>query len=212
MCRRGELEYLRKHPDVVNAIEAGIFKSAWEHFQNFGAKEGRVYGCCHPPCKFIETHACPLGEAAYNAEYPEVAEAIKRGIFDSAFEHFRNFGRSEGRSYICCHEPNDCRYDKGARLIAAREHPVPEGLCRMDLASSRSVLVTGEKEILPTLERCVDLQNRYCNMGTQDKGTLDEKEADHRVEEEEEHQKEEGEEDEIELDKVERKVENRLAT
>ena len=66
----------------------------------------------------------------------------------------------------------------------------------MDLASSRSVLVTGEKEILPTLERCVDLQNRYCNMGTQDKGTLDEKEADHRVEEEEEHQKEEGEEDE----------------
>jgi hypothetical protein len=69
MYRRGKLDYIRKHPDVLNAIEAGLHKSGCEHFLPFGSQEGRVYQCCHPPCKFIETHVCPLGEAAYNAEY-----------------------------------------------------------------------------------------------------------------------------------------------
>ena len=178
MCRRGELEYQRMYPDVAKAVRAGYFASAWDHYQMVGSQEGRVYGCCHAPCKFIETQACAMGEALYKIQYPEVAEAMKAGSFESAFDHFRRFGRSEGRDYVCCHEPDECRYDKSARLVAALEYPVPDGLCEMNLVSTRSFLIAGDQELLPTLERCLDLQNRYCTSNSQEEGAQDDEKGD----------------------------------
>jgi hypothetical protein len=162
MCETGEKMYKQNYPDVEKSIETGYLASAWEHFDTFGSQEGRIYHCCDAPCNFVETHACSVGESAYRAEYPDVAEAIETGSFQSAFDHFRRFGRSDGRNYGCCVDPKECQYDKRAKLVTALEFPVLDGLCEIKLETSRSDL-SSSNEILPSLERCIDLQYRYCN-------------------------------------------------
>jgi GT2 family glycosyltransferase/glycosyltransferase involved in cell wall biosynthesis len=45
---------------------------------------------------------CPEGEQEYKTAHTDVAEAIKGGYWASAWEHFDNYGRDEGRTYSCC--------------------------------------------------------------------------------------------------------------
>jgi hypothetical protein len=180
ICRTGEKQYQRNYPDVRKSIQSGYLGSAWEHFKTVGFKEGRIYVCCDEPCRFVETHACSKGEAAYKAEYPMVVEAIKAGSFESAFDHFHRIGRSEGRDYVCCDDPNECRYDKCARLVKAVEYPLPEGLCDIDLEMSRNIFSSG-KELLPTLERCIGLQNKFCTSNSQDDGAEDDEAEDNKL-------------------------------
>lgn len=72
--------YLTQNPDVAAAIEAGLFESAEQHFNQFGFSEGR------DPNPYFDT-------SFYLEQNPDVASA---GI--NPLNHFNQFGETEGRS------------------------------------------------------------------------------------------------------------------
>jgi len=77
--------YRKTYPDVAEAIAAGLFRSAKQHFIENGYFEGRW------PFK-------PKVDAQwYIATYPDVAEGLARGNILSAEEHFVHHGYAEGR-------------------------------------------------------------------------------------------------------------------
>lgn len=76
--------YLASNPDVAAAVHAGTM-SAYDHFLQFGAKEGRS--------------PTPLFDPAfYLAQNRDVAQAVSEGIF-SATEHFLMYGLNEARAF-----------------------------------------------------------------------------------------------------------------
>ena len=77
--------YLATYPDVAEAIEAGMFKSAKHHFVENGYFEGRR------PAQF------EVDEEWYLTTYPDVADGIEAGKIVSATEHFFSNGYAEGR-------------------------------------------------------------------------------------------------------------------
>ncbi len=77
--------YRRTYPDVAEAIDAGMFRSAHDHFVQNGYFEGRH------PCE-VE-----VDEDWYVATYEDVAEGIETGEISSAADHFRRHGYKEGR-------------------------------------------------------------------------------------------------------------------
>ena len=44
-CQEGEMAYLACYPDVMNAVGGGGFESGWDHYIQFGRKEGRIWQC-----------------------------------------------------------------------------------------------------------------------------------------------------------------------
>ncbi len=80
-----EVFYRDNYPDVAEAIAAGIYRSAKDHFLANGYLEGR--------------RPFPMAVDAdfYLAENPDVRDAIEDGIFDSAQDHFVRCGYEEGR-------------------------------------------------------------------------------------------------------------------
>ena len=83
-----EAEYLRAHPDVRRAVEAGVFESGLEHFLVFGWREGRAV-VIHPVKDWPES--------AYLSAHADVRDAIARGDVSSGLEHFVRFGQFESR-------------------------------------------------------------------------------------------------------------------
>lgn len=81
-----EKYYLSNNTDVVNAVRAGVFKSGFEHFQQYGLKEGRV-----KVSSFYD-------EQLYLKKNPDVKKAIDAGVFKSGLEHYIQYGEAEGRS------------------------------------------------------------------------------------------------------------------
>ncbi len=77
--------YKTQYPDVADAIEDGLFRSAKHHFIDSGYKEGRIPG------------VVTVDETWYLSRYPDVAESVKNGLFVSAADHFQLFGYKEGR-------------------------------------------------------------------------------------------------------------------
>ena len=80
-----EAWYLRRYPDVAEAIEAGSAVSAHRHFVENGYFEGRF-----PAEPSID-------EQWYLRQYPDVGESVSRGEFQSALRHFLQEGYREGR-------------------------------------------------------------------------------------------------------------------
>ena len=80
-----EAWYRATYGDVDEAIRAGRFASAREHYVTSGYFENRF------------PHAIRVNEAWYLAEYPDVAEALRAGLVSSATEHFESDGFKEGR-------------------------------------------------------------------------------------------------------------------
>lgn len=76
--------YVQTYPDVLVAISQGIFKSAEEHFEKFGAKEGR-----NPNANFDSKY--------YLANNADVLEAVAAGRYASAYDHYIKNGGKEGR-------------------------------------------------------------------------------------------------------------------
>lgn len=74
--------YLAANPDVAAAVEAGLL-TAGEHFQRFGAAEGR------DPNPLFDTDG-------YLAANPDVAAAVTAGLTD-AWTHYFTHGWGEGR-------------------------------------------------------------------------------------------------------------------
>jgi hypothetical protein len=50
---------------------------------------------------WVPTESCPEGEALYMKLYPDVSGAVDQKMFQSAFQHWRDHGHHEGRSYVC---------------------------------------------------------------------------------------------------------------
>lgn len=79
--------YLAENPDVANAVAAGTFSSAFEHFTLLGKFEGRDPG--------------PLfDDSFYQATNPDVSDAVEQGLIPSLFDHFLAAGQFEGRDPI----------------------------------------------------------------------------------------------------------------
>lgn len=77
--------YRRTYPDVADAIDAGLFKSAHDHFVQNGWFEGR------------RPYEIEVDEDWYLANYDDVAEGVETGEIVSAAEHFYQHGYKEGR-------------------------------------------------------------------------------------------------------------------
>ncbi len=82
--------YLGANPDVAQAVDAGDYTSAWDHFRRRGRAEGR-------PGRPEQAGATAFDEAFYRAANPDVDAAIGAGAFRSGRDHYDRFGRAEGR-------------------------------------------------------------------------------------------------------------------
>lgn len=80
-----EAWYLRRYPDVAEAVRAGTFKSAKEHFVNNGYFEGRM------------PFQIEVDERYYLASYPELVESIQKEVIANGQQHFDENGYLEGR-------------------------------------------------------------------------------------------------------------------
>lgn len=81
-----EQVYLQNYPDVKAAVDAGVFPSGLNHFQQFGLAEGRT------------SVSSQYDESAYLAANPDVAAAVQNGILNTGLEHYIFLGEAEGRS------------------------------------------------------------------------------------------------------------------
>lgn len=77
--------YLRRYPDVADAIRNGILASALEHYCHSGYFEHRM------------PYRIEVDSKWYLSEYPDVQLALTRNIFSSAQDHFEQIGYQEGR-------------------------------------------------------------------------------------------------------------------
>lgn len=78
--------YLSHYPDIRSAVNAGVFRSGLEHFQQFGLSEGR-------------TLVSPFyDEQFYSNQNPDIADAVANRTFSSGLQHFIQFGETEGRA------------------------------------------------------------------------------------------------------------------
>ncbi len=80
-----ETWYMQRYPDVAEAVRAGTFKSAKDHFVNNGYFEGRM------------PFPIQVDERYYLSRYPELAESIRREVIASGQQHFDENGYLEGR-------------------------------------------------------------------------------------------------------------------
>lgn len=81
-----EQAYLQQNPDVAEGIRRGLFKSAYDHYVQYGQHENR-------PNAFKI-----FDEQEYLRKNPDVADGIRRGQFKSAYDHYLKFGQYENRS------------------------------------------------------------------------------------------------------------------
>ena len=80
-----ETFYLRHNPDVANAVRVGAFSSGFDHFVNFGVREGRNPSVLYDEAFYLDANL-------------DVAQAVSAGYFASGFEHFLLFGHRENRN------------------------------------------------------------------------------------------------------------------
>jgi 2',3'-cyclic-nucleotide 2'-phosphodiesterase (5'-nucleotidase family) len=119
--------YLQRNADVRLAVNAGVFRSAFEHFIAAGQFEGRDPSTLFNSNFYLQrnpdvqqtvnnrsirsalTHFIDFGQleqrqpsiefnpSFYLRQNPDVQAAVTVGTIGSAFQHFVQFGRSEGR-------------------------------------------------------------------------------------------------------------------
>ena len=92
-CAEGEEIYIGVYEDVANAVQAGVYKTGFDHWNRDGKAEGRTYFC--------ENGLCPKGETLYLNAHEDVATAVKNGVYKNGFDHWIDNGKAEGRSYFC---------------------------------------------------------------------------------------------------------------
>jgi hypothetical protein len=80
-----ETWYLKRYPDIANAIKQGLVPSAREHFINDGYFEGRL------------PFPIQVNEAWYLKQNEGVADYVRRGLLESGQQHFEENGYQEGR-------------------------------------------------------------------------------------------------------------------
>lgn len=80
-----ETWYLERYPDIADAIEKGLVKSARLHFVNDGYFEGRI------------PFPIRVDERYYLEQNSGVAEYVRKGMLESGQQHFDENGYTEGR-------------------------------------------------------------------------------------------------------------------
>jgi GT2 family glycosyltransferase/glycosyltransferase involved in cell wall biosynthesis len=75
--------YMKRHPDIAMAIEAGGYRNAYQHFLNNGVFELRA------PSEALDLRY-------YAGRYPSVRADIERRVARDAFEHYLAIGRPSG--------------------------------------------------------------------------------------------------------------------
>ena len=80
-----EAAYLRANPDVAQAVQSGVLTSAYQHYQQWGANEGR------DPNDMFD-------EAWYLAYNTDVAAAVRSGQLTNGYQHYQSYGWAENRS------------------------------------------------------------------------------------------------------------------
>ena len=84
--------YLKKYPDVAEAVKKGSFTSGYEHYKKYGQKEKRL------PVPPMPTE---FNEAEYLELNPDVAKAVKDGSFVSGAHHYLIYGWEEKQRKVC---------------------------------------------------------------------------------------------------------------
>lgn len=79
-----ETMYLARNSDVAQAVARGEFASGMDHYQRYGAAEGRL-------------QPVALDEAFYLSQNEDVAKAVAAGQFTSGLQHYLLVGEHEGR-------------------------------------------------------------------------------------------------------------------
>ena len=82
--------YLKAYPDVTKAVLTGAAKSGYQHYIEFGKKEGRK------PCPPLPL---TFNEGVYLEKNTDVKKAVETGSFTCGAEHYLQFGFAEGRVY-----------------------------------------------------------------------------------------------------------------
>jgi hypothetical protein len=77
--------YRTRYPDVDEAIRAGAYRSARQHFVQHGYFEGR------------QPFELEVDETYYMKRYPDIHESVTKGVVPSARDHFARHGYLEGR-------------------------------------------------------------------------------------------------------------------
>ncbi len=80
-----ETWYRTTYPDVAEAIEAGAYRSAQQHFIEHGYFEGRL------------PFDLEVDEEFYIKQYPDIETSVQAGVVTSARDHFVRHGYEEGR-------------------------------------------------------------------------------------------------------------------
>jgi hypothetical protein len=80
-----EAWYLERNPDVAQAVEAKIIKSAQQHYCQSGYFEHRM------------PYHISVDPEWYMDQYADVRDAIEKKVFPSAQAHFELIGFKEGR-------------------------------------------------------------------------------------------------------------------
>jgi len=99
-----EVTYLLLYPDIAEKVAAGDFRTGYDHWMKFGRDEGRLARFHEISSKRESATLQPrpgipadFDEDAYLFLNPDVAAAIEKGLFPSAYSHWNSFGRKEGR-------------------------------------------------------------------------------------------------------------------
>lgn len=77
--------YRTTYPDVAEAIKAGAYRSAKQHFVEHGYFEGR------------RPFELEVDETWYMSHYPDIETSVQSGTVTSARDHFMRHGYEEGR-------------------------------------------------------------------------------------------------------------------
>ncbi|MGH9664922.1 MAG: glycosyltransferase family 4 protein, partial [Bryobacteraceae bacterium] len=102
-----EVTYLLLHRDVAQMAAAGDIGSGYEHWVREGKQQGRLAHIRRgaTPLTVAAPHrhiAAPAAfdEDAYLFHNPDVAAAVRNGVFPSGFSHWLRAGKKEGRGGI----------------------------------------------------------------------------------------------------------------
>ena len=90
-----ELTYLEYNPDVCAAVMQGAISCGYEHWIEHGQQEGRLSSTRAQP---VQGNAPPdWNELRYLRNNPDVAAAVRSGIYSSGYDHWIQHGEQEAR-------------------------------------------------------------------------------------------------------------------
>ena len=136
-----EVEYLYANPDVEQAVRLGTISSGAQHWIEHGSQQDRFL---RSDQRYASPPNCPpdWDEHVYLIRNPDVAHAVRAGLFESGWDHWITFGIRERR--YCGDSP--------ARF-SPRPEPFPTGINYIGLLSARSGLGTASQGHLDVLRR-----------------------------------------------------------